>query len=79
MFKSHIHNYTFGLNFSCISSSHWRCSMEKDVIKNFEKFTGKHLCQSFFFKKVAAAFWHRCFSENFAKNFKITLFAEQLW
>ena len=25
----------------------------KDVVKNFEKFTGKHLCQSLFFNKVA--------------------------
>ena len=25
----------------------------KDVIKNFAKFTGKHLCQSLFFNKVA--------------------------
>ena len=53
--------------------------MEKGVIKNFAKFTEKHLCQSFFFKKVAAALRHRCFSVNFAKNFKITFFAEQLW
>ena len=26
---------------------------EKDVLKNFAKFTGKHLCQSPFFNKVA--------------------------
>ena len=28
------------------------CSMKKGVIKNFAKFTGKHLCQSLF-NKVA--------------------------
>ena len=29
------------------------CSMKKGVLKNFPKFTGKHLCQSLFFNKVA--------------------------
>ena len=28
---------------------------KKGVRRNFAKFTGKHLCQSFFFKKVASA------------------------
>ena len=31
--------------------SHWRCSIK--VLKAFGNFTGKHLCQSFFFNKVA--------------------------
>ena len=30
-----------------------RCSVEKGVLKNFAKFTGKHLCQSLVFNKVA--------------------------
>ena len=34
-------------------SSHQRCSMKKDVLRNFTKFTGKHLCQSLFFNRVA--------------------------
>ena len=29
-------------------SSHSRCSMKKDVLENFPKFTGKHLYQSLF-------------------------------
>ena len=33
-------------------SSHQRCSMEKGALRNFAKFTGKHLCQSLFFNKV---------------------------
>ena len=49
--------------------------MKKGVLKKFGKFTGKHLCQSLFFNKVAgrpATFlkkrlWHRCFLVNFAK------------
>ena len=28
--------------------------MQKGVLKNFTNFTGKHLCQSFFFNKVVA-------------------------
>ena len=43
---------------------------------NFVKYTGKHLCQSLFFNKVAdlspanllkKRLWHRCFPVNFAK------------
>ena len=30
-------------------SSRQRCSMRKDVLKNFKKFTGKHLCQNTFY------------------------------
>ena len=30
-----------------------RCSVRKGVLGNFVKFTGKYLCQSLFFKKVA--------------------------
>ena len=28
---------------------------EKSVLRNFEKFTGKHLCQSFFLLKLPAS------------------------
>ena len=31
-------------------SSHRRCSMEKDVLRNFTKFTEKNLCQSLTFR-----------------------------
>ena len=34
-------------------SSHLRCSVKKGVLRNFIKFTGKHLCQRSFFNKVA--------------------------
>ena len=58
------------------SSSHRRCSVRKGVLRNFPKFTGKHLCQSLFLNKVAALrpatllkkiLWHRCFPVNFVK------------
>ena len=57
-------------------SSYRSCSITKDVFRNFAKFTAKHLCQSFFFNKVAGLspatllkkkLWHRCFPVNFAK------------
>ena len=44
-------------------SSHQRCSVKKGVFRNFTKFTGKHLCLSLFFNKVAG---HRLVhSENY--------------
>ena len=58
-------------------SSHRRCSVKKGVLRNFAKFTGKHLCQGLLFNKVAGqarpatllkkSLWHRCFPVNFAK------------
>ena len=35
------------------TSSHRKCSIKKGVPRNFSKFTGQHLCQGFFFNKVA--------------------------
>ena len=46
------------------------------VLENFTKFTGKQLCHSLFFNKVAGLrpaalskkrLWHRCFPVNFVK------------
>ena len=34
-------------------SSHRRCSVKKGALRNFAKLTGKDLCQSLFFNKVA--------------------------
>ena len=58
-------------------SSRQRCSIKKGVLRNFRKFTGKHLCQSLFFNKVSGhlgpetlfkeRLWHRCFPLNFVK------------
>ena len=53
-----------------LSSSHRRCSVRKDVLGNFAKFTGKQLRQSLFFNKVfllKKRLWHSCFPVNFAK------------
>ena len=35
-------------------SSYWRCSVIKGVVRNFAKFTGKHLCQSIFLTDLQA-------------------------
>ena len=57
-------------------SSHRWCSAKKGDLKNFAIFTGKHLCRSFFFNKVAGLrpasllkkrLRHRCFPVNFGK------------
>ena len=54
---------------------------EKGVLRNFANFTGKHLCQSVFFNKVASIrpatlfkkrLWHRYFPVNFAKFLSIS-------
>ena len=50
---------------------------KKGVVRNFAKFTGKHLCQSLFFNIVAATIlkkrlWHRCFPVNSAKFLRTT-------
>ena len=52
------------------------CSIKKGVLRNFTKFTGKHLCQSLFLNNVAGLrpatllkkkLWHRCFHVDFVK------------
>ena len=56
-----------------------------DVLKNFTKFTGKHLCQSFFFNKVSGLrpptllkkrLWRKCFSCELCEIFMNTFITE---
>ena len=84
--KNEVNETTFLCNVECVSIlqilishsriSHQRCSVRIGVLRNFTKFTGKHLCQSIFLNKVAGLrpvtlskkrLWHRCFPVNFAK------------
>ena len=58
-------------------NSHQRCSIKKDVLTNFAKFTGKHLCQSLFFNKVVGILV-QVFSCDFYEMFKNAFFIEQL-
>ena len=61
---------------------------KKGVLRSFTKFTGKHLCQSLFFNKVAGLrpatllkkrLWHKCFPVNFVKFLRTPFFKEHLW
>ena len=47
-----------------LRGSHWGCSIKKGVLKNFAKLTGKHLCQSLFFNKIAGLSHPGCFTEH---------------
>ena len=56
--------------------------------RNFAKFTGKHLCQSLSFNKVAdprsatllkKRLWHRCYPVNFAKFLRTPFLTEHVW
>ena len=60
---------------------------KKGVLRNFVKFTEKHLCQRHVFNKVAGlrpatllkkSLWHRCFPVNFAKFLRTPFFTEHL-
>ena len=61
----------FVWNVLYITSSYQRCSIIKSVLRNLAKFTGKHLCQSLFFNKVA-----NLRTYEISKN---TLFTDHLW
>ena len=61
---------------------------EKGVLKNFAKFTGKHLCQRLFFNKAAGMRpatlikkrpWQRCFPVNFAKFLRTPFSQNSPW
>ena len=63
---------------------------KKDFLKNFAKFTGKHLCHSLFFNKVAGLRAQACnfikketvalvFSYEFCEIFENTFFKEHPW
>ena len=60
---------------------------KKDVLRNFAKFTGKHLHQSLFLNKVAGLkpvtllkerLWHRSFPVYFAKFLRTTFLIKHL-
>ena len=48
----------------CARSTHRRCSVRKGVLANVAKFTGKQLCQSLFFNKVARLWCLKRFYER---------------
>ena len=59
----------------------------KGVLRNFVKFTGKHLCRSLVLNKVAGLrpvtllkkrLWHRCLPLNFTKFLKTSFYRTPL-
>ena len=64
------------------------CSVKKAALKNLANLTGKHLCQSLFFDKVAGLrpanllkkrLWHRCFPVKFAKILRTHFLQNTSW
>ena len=53
-----------------------RCSMKKGVLRNFAKFTRKHLFQTLFIKKESLV---QVFSCELCEISKYTVFTEHLW
>ena len=49
-------------SFTAYRSSYRKCSVKKGILKNFAKFTEKHLWQSVLLKKNL---WHRCFPVSY--------------
>ena len=62
---------------NCISKSSCLQMFYKGVIKKFVKFTGRHLCRSFFIIKLQAfSLQRKCLPVNFAKFFRRPTFEE---
>ena len=77
----------FCTNWSIYRSSHSEVFCKKGVLWSFTKFTGKHLCQSFFFNKITGLRpavllkkkrWHRCCPVNFVKLLRTPFFTKHL-
>ena len=73
--------------FSLLQKQSPKFFCKKGDLRNFAKFTGKHLCQSYFSNKVAGLrpetllnkrLWYKCFSVNFAKLLRTPLLTEYL-
>ena len=62
--------------------------MKNGVLRNFTKFTGKHIFQSLRFNKVAGLrpatllkkrLWQTCFPVNFARFLRTLFSTEHIW
>ena len=78
----------FGVFSVCHRGSRPEMFCKKGVLRNFTKFTGKHMCQSLFFKKLAGLkpatllkkrLWPWCFPVNFTKFLRAPFYIEHLW
>ena len=82
--RSCIQSFDFSKSWAVYRNNHSQMFFKTGVFKVFAKFTGKHLCQSLFFNKVARPktpfkkrLWSRCFLVNFVK-FLRTLFKQNI-
>ena len=80
-------NWIFVKATSSYKSSHRRCSIRKGSLRNFGKFTGKHLYQDLFLNKVTGLSGNfikeetqtKVFSCGFCEISENNLFTEHLW
>ena len=56
-------------------SSRPEVSCKKGVLRNFAKFTGKHLCQSPFFNKFCEISKNTFFTERFSSTFSVSIYS----
>ena len=80
--RSCVQSFDFSKSWTVYRNNHSQMFFKTGVFKGFAKFTGKRLCQSLFFNKVAgpkASFkkrlWSRCFLVSFVKYLR-TLFKQ---
>ena len=69
----------FWICFDILKSSHRKCSVKYGLLKNFAKFTGKHLCWSLFaglkgWNFIKKRIQHKCFSVKIAKSLRTPIF-----
>ena len=82
------HYDVFCVNVTMCRNSCPEVFCKKGVLRNFVKFTGKHLCQNLFLNKVAGLspatllkkkLWHSFFPIDFVKFLRTPFFIEHLW
>ena len=79
------YDFRFDAKLKCdfVLNSHFRSCQQRfsarnGVLRNFAKFTGKHLCQSPAIL-LQKRLWHSCFPVNFIKFLRTAFFIEHLW
>ena len=86
-FSNSLRGYIFFKNLLLAEAATRGAVCKKGILRNFAKFTGKHLCQSPLFNKVAGLRdaplfkkrpWHKCFPVNLVKFLRTPFFTEHL-
>ena len=71
----HWHQMNYTSNKTVSRSSHQRCFIKKDVLRNFTEFTGKHWSATLLKKRL----WHRCFPVNSVKFLRTPFLQNTSW